>query len=279
MRRQAFTLLELLLVIAVIAVLIALLLPVMTKVRHAARTVSCLSTHRQLGVATLVYATANNGYYPMSWRAVTSAKIKDGLNEKKYSPTADESHVWWSYLIKFGGLPSSRYIYCSEANTDDTTYSGNPRTKDESEPRTSTADDVWPNGAYHGGIHKGTIGMREFGQSLRGFYPDPTRSHGPFPDLPSRKFRNPSQTYMFIDSLRRRGPLNWKSADFIVRNQPNPYTGHNRIQTEPPGQYAVIEGDPAVNVALRHDFKTNVTFFDGRAETVSAKDAWQMVNP
>ena len=54
--RAAFSLIELLVVITIIAVLSAILFPVFAQSREKARQSSCLSNVRQLGVATLLYA-------------------------------------------------------------------------------------------------------------------------------------------------------------------------------------------------------------------------------
>jgi len=64
--RSAFTLVELLVVISIIAVLISILLPSLAKARHEALRIVCASNLRSLGQACRIYATTYRGTEPPS---------------------------------------------------------------------------------------------------------------------------------------------------------------------------------------------------------------------
>ncbi len=63
MRRKAFTLVELLVVVAIIALLISILLPAMRKARDAAGVAVCLSNQRQIGLAVGGYREDHRGAF------------------------------------------------------------------------------------------------------------------------------------------------------------------------------------------------------------------------
>ena len=62
--RAAFSLIELIVVIGIIAILMAFLLPVLRMARESAQTVQCASQLRQIGLAIQQYANANAGKTP-----------------------------------------------------------------------------------------------------------------------------------------------------------------------------------------------------------------------
>ncbi len=61
----AFTLVELIVVIAIIAILAASLLPAMARTRYQAQRIACANNLKQVGVAFRTWANANGGYMPM----------------------------------------------------------------------------------------------------------------------------------------------------------------------------------------------------------------------
>lgn len=66
--RPAFTLVELLVVVAIIALLIALLLPALNKARRAAQRVACMSALRQLAMTNQMYLNDHRDWYlPVKW--------------------------------------------------------------------------------------------------------------------------------------------------------------------------------------------------------------------
>lgn len=65
--QEAFTLLELLVVVAIIAIIAALVIPVFNRTMASARTVGCMSDLRQVHVAMMAYTADHDGRLPMPW--------------------------------------------------------------------------------------------------------------------------------------------------------------------------------------------------------------------
>jgi prepilin-type processing-associated H-X9-DG protein/prepilin-type N-terminal cleavage/methylation domain-containing protein len=67
MRKRAFTIVELLVVISVVSVLMAILMPALARARQQGKSVACLSNLRQLAIASQLYVNNNDGFYPIAY--------------------------------------------------------------------------------------------------------------------------------------------------------------------------------------------------------------------
>ena len=92
--RPAFTLTELLVVIGIIALLIAITFPILSKARHQANTVRCAARLHQIGESISMYVNENHGTLPLGYNSRITVRV----------------HYWFQELvpyIKQGGLPEN----------------------------------------------------------------------------------------------------------------------------------------------------------------------------
>src|SRR5450631_2247464 len=96
-RMSAFTLVELLVVIGIIALLIGILLPALGKARASANAVKCASNLRGIGQAFAQYVSENGGAFPAS-NFYVGLQI-NGNNTAQLPQAPDQGYVHWSAVI------------------------------------------------------------------------------------------------------------------------------------------------------------------------------------
>ncbi|HSI35197.1 MAG: type II secretion system protein [Phycisphaerae bacterium] len=113
-RRRGFTLVELLVVIGIIALLISILLPALSKARESANVTKCLAQLRSLGQAQAIYAANSNGY-ALPGGFIFIPDQSSGLNRENYATilvNADLINAPSPTSLTGDGASDSNPFYC-----------------------------------------------------------------------------------------------------------------------------------------------------------------------
>jgi prepilin-type N-terminal cleavage/methylation domain-containing protein/prepilin-type processing-associated H-X9-DG protein len=258
-RRSAFTLVELLVVVGIIAVLIAILLPVMGKARAAAQATACLSNVRQLGIAFMSYCGENNGRPPPSFFTT-----RNGW----FSPTSGQASFSFQFLLPHLGGNKS-VLACPTAATPGANIAGSELAAWSIGSRewafySEKAEDLGSYG-YNNWLEPAAtwVGFINVNRPPAGFVQRITqiRQSSNFPIYADAK---DGDTYLVTDTdvlpprFVQTAPYNWLWA-----------------VTPQTGAYAMYGG--VINVAMqRHGDGINVVMADGSARRVGIRELWSL---
>lgn len=235
---RGFSLVELLVVTAIIAVLIAILLPTLSVVRKASRSTACLANLQQWGQS-----------YQMYLSSYQVKAIPEQTND-------DTTQLWWEALSPFNGDVKSSLL-CPEAL----------ESRNGSRPRhfsRGTASNAWRKQTWAVGrpqlIERGDwLGSYAFNvwaykHAQFGQYPGSTSAH---------YFRIPA-------SQATRMPL---LGDSVL-----PYAVPLSSDAVPPNLSDPGEGSGGIGGFCidRHRMAINILFLDGHAEHIPLSQLWQL---
>ena len=113
-RRPAFTLVELLVVIGIIALLISILLPALAAARRSANQAKCAAALKEIGNAFQFYSNANNGWWPPSKYTPASGNYNiDGYN---FTSASGNQPYWFNFIESF--VDASKMGYAAQSAAD-----------------------------------------------------------------------------------------------------------------------------------------------------------------
>lgn len=101
----AFTLIEMLVVIAIISILAALLIPILSGAKGQAQSTYCKNNLRQQGLAMLLYI-GDTGFYPYY---LTREGVRWEVTLQPYYPSPNAQSNAHSQVVLQNGLPSQAY--------------------------------------------------------------------------------------------------------------------------------------------------------------------------
>lgn len=241
-KSRGFTILELLVVVAIIALLIAILLPSLSKARDKARTTACLANLKQISHAINFYAGDNDGYTNprMIVRGTGPADSPPGYTLR---PDGFTGAAYWSDQILLG-----QYA----ANTNGNMAS--PAFIEGTVSRHSPF--MCPSDATHPYVDANT-GTLSYGMPPNFTSINPAGNYSRIWKLAN--VANPMTELAVVDSLTPlMSPGGW-SDPYVFYGTYEPVNNGNWNDSDPNSYY---------NYARRHNRGANVLYLDSHAETL-----------
>jgi prepilin-type N-terminal cleavage/methylation domain-containing protein/prepilin-type processing-associated H-X9-DG protein len=276
--RRAFTLVELLVVIGIIAVLISILLPSLGSARRSANSVKCMSALRQIGNAFQLYSLEHKGYYPPAVHDTSATHIKIGTYERR----------WYDLIAKYISSKAKNFQDANEIDQirANSVVWGCPEWS-RVEQYAQTNDRLRP--GYGMSYYTRNFFKRvptDQAGALRNDLNYISGSNGSYQKKEAYAAKQSSEVGFIIDSMTHivqvpslAGGYQWTEVRAGVQKnwQPGPrgfeYTG-------PSNNYFYVDGVRHVKPGQQKDDRIksmNMLFVDGHVESVSVRDAWKAI--
>jgi prepilin-type processing-associated H-X9-DG protein/prepilin-type N-terminal cleavage/methylation domain-containing protein len=139
-RCRAFTLIEVLVVVGIIALLIAILLPSLAQARHEAKAVACATNMSHVGKAVALYTTRYR-VYPPSYLYMDQRGRYSWTDEAAQLTHGEHGYAQWSYVLYDNGQVDDKAFQCGEWDN-----MGAPRTNPGPDPSNWEGGQIDANG-------------------------------------------------------------------------------------------------------------------------------------
>jgi len=119
MNKRGFTMVEVIIVVAIIAILASIILPKMSGARDKAKLEACKANLRHIGIAMALYANDNRGNYyppggdPWDWVSDTCYLLPGGYLKGVPVCPAAAGTVTYNYVINEAPAVTEAYVYCN----------------------------------------------------------------------------------------------------------------------------------------------------------------------
>ena len=233
-KSPGFTLVELLVVIAVIAILVSLLLPALGKARESASQIKCLSSMKQLGVTMALYSSQSNDWnVPLQIHFVRpdtgNTENQYWMDNANFAQLSGNSKTLWLYYSRY-----KKSFLCSNI---------------PNYPRESAGFEDYTNLGY-------VYGMT-YWNTTNFVNPDSTSTWSETQATLMTKVKHPSNRFLFTEVAKKA----------LGRASPG---GDYRDPAKHWWVYGDSDEEPDIPTAYRHKEKqyVNVTYLDGHTASL-----------